>query len=293
MTIQIKLRQKAAKRTDSLAPYPVEGITSATVGTASISLSWVNPQDIDSYNDIGLSYHYIGRSDEGLNYLEEGIKKFEELKLKIKDLKISGSEAFDLYQSFGFPLEMTVELAKESGLSVDIAGFNDEMKKHQELSRADAEQKFKGGLADTSEISTKYHTATHLLLAALNKVLGEGIYQRGSNITAERLRFDFNWPEKLTTEQIKAVEDLVNEKIKADLPVVMTEMPKDGALKEVKVSFDPSKYPDMVKVYKIGEFSVELCGGPHVEHIGVLGKFRIAKEEASSSGVRRIKAMLE
>ncbi len=225
--------------------------------------------------------------------LEQGIKKFEELKLKIKDLKISGSEAFDLYQSFGFPLEMTVELAKESGLSVDIAGFNDEMKKHQELSRAGAEQKFKGGLADTSEISTKYHTATHLLLAALNKVLGEGIYQRGSNITAERLRFDFNWPEKLTTEQIKAVEDLVNEKIKADLPVVMTEMPKDGALKEVKVSFDPSKYPDMVKVYKIGEFSVELCGGPHVEHIGVLGKFRIAKEEASSSGVRRIKAMLE
>jgi len=248
------------------------------------------------------------------NTLEEGIKKFEELKLKIKDLKISGIEAFDLYQSFGFPLEMTIELAKEKGLEVDIKGFEEEMKKHQELSRAGAEQKFKGGLADTSEISTKYHTATHLLLAALNKVLGQGIYQRGSNITAERLRFDFNWPEKLTAEQIKAVEELVNEKIKADLQVVMTEMPKDIALKEVKVSFDPSKYPDMVKVYKIGDpsairqahgaeqgrstgsgqgFSVELCGGPHVEHIGMLGRFRIVKEEASSAGVRRIKAVLE
>jgi len=227
------------------------------------------------------------------NTLEEGIKKFEELKLKIEDFKISGINVFDLYQSFGFPLEMTIELAKEKGLQVDVDGFEEEMKKHQELSRAGAEQKFKGGLADTSEISTKYHTATHLLLAALNKVLGEGIYQRGSNITTERLRFDFNWPEKLTAEQIKAVEDLVNEKIKADLQVVMTEMPKDSALKEVKVSFDPSKYPDMVKVYKIGEFSVELCGGPHVEYIGVLGKFTIIKEEASSSGVRRIKAILE
>ena len=228
------------------------------------------------------------------NTLEAGIKKFDEeiRDKKLETREINGKDAFDLYQSFGFPLEMTVELAKEAGLSVDVVGFEEEMKKHQELSRAGAEQKFRGGLADTSEISTKYHTATHLLLAALNKALGEGIYQRGSNITAERLRFDFNWPEKLTTEQIRTVEDLVNEKIQEDLPVVMTEMPKENAFKEVKVSFDPSKYPDMVKVYKIADFSVELCGGPHVEHIGVLGKFRIVKEEASSAGVRRIKAIL-
>ncbi len=224
--------------------------------------------------------------------LDLGIKRFHDTSCKLQDTKISGVDAFDLYQSFGFPLEMTVELAKESGLSVDMAGFEEEMKKHQELSRAGAEQKFKGGLADTSEISTKYHTATHLLLASLNKILGNGIYQRGSNITAERLRFDFNCPEKLTAEQIKTIENLVNEKITEDLPVVMVEMPKDEALKSVKVSFDPSKYPDMVKVYKIGEFSIELCGGPHVERTGALGKFRIVKEEASSAGVRRIKAMM-
>lgn len=227
--------------------------------------------------------------------LDAGIKKFDEeiRNKKLETGEINGRDAFDLYQSFGFPLEMTVELAKENGLTVDVVGFEEEMKKHQELSRAGAEQKFKGGLAGHGDMETKYHTATHLLLAALNKVLGEGIYQRGSNITAERLRFDFNWPEKLSSEQIKAVEDLVNEKIQDDLLVEMIEMPKDKALKEVKVSFDPSKYPDMVKVYKIGDFSTELCGGPHVERTGVLGKFRIMKEEASSAGVRRIKAVLE
>ena len=206
---------------------------------------------------------------------------------------ISGKEAFDLYQNYGFPPEMIAEELARYGMGYHEGEFEQEMKKHQELSRAGAEQKFKGGLADTSEISTKYHTATHLLLAALNNVLGDGIYQKGSNITSERLRFDFNYPEKLSSEQIQQVEDLVNEKIQADLKVEMIEMPKTEALKSVKVSFDPDKYPDKVKVYQIGRFSIELCGGPHVDSTGLLGKFRILKEEASSAGVRRIKAVLE
>ncbi|MBI5222255.1 MAG: alanine--tRNA ligase [Candidatus Magasanikbacteria bacterium] len=233
------------------------------------------------------------------NTLERGIMNYampagrQELGIKnLTTMMIPGKDAFDLFQSYGFPLEMTVELAKERGLEVDAAGFNEEMKKHQELSRAGAEQKFRGGLAGTGEMETKYHTATHLLLAALNQALGGGIFQKGSNITTERLRFDFNWPEKLTSEQIKAVEDLVNEKIKEDIKVEMLEMAKNEALKNVKVSFDPSKYPDVVKVYKIGSFSIELCGGPHVERTGVLGEFKIIKEEASSAGVRRIKAVL-
>ncbi len=227
--------------------------------------------------------------------LESGIKQFE-IVAKNADTdnkRISANDAFVLYTSFGLPTEMIEEFAEERGLTVDDVGLVEKMVEHRQLSRQGAEQKFKGGLAGHGDMETKYHTATHLLLAALNKVLGEGIFQRGSNITAERLRFDFNWPEKLTVEQIKAVENMVNEKIKEDLQVVMTEMPKDVALKEVKVSFDPSKYPDMVKVYKIAGFSVELCGGPHVEHIGMLGRFRIVKEEASSAGVRRIKAVLE
>lgn len=226
------------------------------------------------------------------NTIERGITNYE---LRIKGLAtrvISGRDAFDLFQSYGFPIEMTIEMAKEGGLEVDVVGFEVEMKKHQELSRAGAEQKFRGGLAGTGEIETKYHTATHLLLAALNQVLGGGIFQKGSNITTERLRFDFNYPSKLAAEQLRQVEDLVSEKIKEDIIVEILELPRDEALKTVKVSFDPSKYPDVVKVYKIGDFSVELCGGPHVGHTGVLGEFKIIKEEASSAGVRRIKATL-
>jgi len=218
--------------------------------------------------------------------LENGLKVFNKMKT------VSGKDAFDLYQSYGFPLEMTVELAKERGVAVDEAAFNEEMKKHQELSRAGAEQKFKGGLADTSEQTVKYHTATHLLLAALRTLFGGEIYQKGSNITTERLRFDFNFPEKMTAQQLKQVENLVNEKIQEKIPVELTEMAKDEALKTVKVSFDPSKYGDTVKVYTIGDFSAELCGGPHVSNTGELGHFKIVKEEASSAGVRRVKAVL-
>jgi len=215
--------------------------------------------------------------------LEKGLREFEK-----------GRDPFDLYQSFGFPIELTEELAKEKGQIIDRAKFDEEMKKHQELSRVGAEQKFKGGLAGTGEMETKYHTATHLLLAALRQILGADIFQKGSNITTERLRFDFNWPDKLTDEQLKAVEDLVNEKITAEIPVEMMELPKDEALKVVGLlSFDLFKYGDMVRVYKIDDFSKEFCGGPHVANTGELGHFKITKEEAVAAGVRRIKAILE
>ncbi len=219
----------------------------------------------------------------------------------VQNRKIMHSiEAFDLAQTSGCPLEITIEYCKELGIEFDggldnfIKDFNIRMKKHQEISKAGSEQKFKGGLAGTGEAETKYHTATHLLLASLRKVLGGEIVQKGSNITAERMRFDFNWAEKLTAEQLKAVEDLVNEKIQEKLPVEMLELPKEEAKKIVTtLSFDLSKYGDIVKVYKIGDFSTEFCGGPHVSNTSELGHFKISKEEASSAGVRRIKAILE
>jgi alanyl-tRNA synthetase len=221
--------------------------------------------------------------------LEKGLREFEK-----------GIDAFDLFQTYGFPIEMTVELAKEKGIKIDVAVFGEKMKKHQEISKAGSEQKFKGGLAGTGEVETRYHTATHLLLAALRNVLKGEIVQKGSNITTELMRFDFNWPEKLTAEQIKEVEDLVNEKIQEKLPVIMVEMPKEEAKKAVTtLSFDLSKYGDTVKVYKIGDqspvgqvFSAEFCGGPHVANTSELGHFKIVKEEAVSAGVRRIKATI-
>ncbi|MFA6475918.1 MAG: alanine--tRNA ligase [Candidatus Paceibacterota bacterium] len=215
--------------------------------------------------------------------LEQGLKEFEK-----------NQDPFDLYQTFGFPIELTEELARERGTTIDRKKFDEQMAEHQLISKAGSEQKFKGGLAGTGEMETKYHTATHMLLAALRQVLKAEIVQKGSNITAERLRFDFNWDEKLTPEQIKAVEDLVNEKIQENIPVKLLELPKDEATKVVTtLSFDLSKYGDIVKVYKIGDFIAEFCGGPHVENTGVLGHFKITKEEASSAGVRRIKAILE
>ncbi len=222
--------------------------------------------------------------------LDKGLKEFEK-----------GTSAFDLFQTYGFPLEMTLELAMEEGRHIDVDEFNRKMKEHQEISRAGSEQKFKGGLASHGEMETKYHTATHMMLAALQKVLGAPIVQKGSNITAERMRFDFNWPQKLTKEQIKGVEDMVNEKIAEKLPVEMVELPKAEAQKiATTLAFDLSSYGDIVKVYKIGyvpeidkAFSIEFCGGPHVKNTGELGHFKIAKEEAVSAGVRRIKAVLE
>lgn len=224
--------------------------------------------------------------------LEKGEREFTKLQGNI-----TGQQAFDLYQTYGFPIEMTVELAKEKGVTVDEALFQEELKKHQDLSRTAAAGKFKGGLADHSEEVTRLHTATHLLLAALRKVLGNEVYQKGSNITAERLRFDFPYNEKMTAEQLAEVEKLVNEAIAAKLPVHFEEMPL-GKAREIGASgvFD-SKYQEQVKVYFMGNephyFSKEICGGPHVSNTGELGHFKIQKEESSSAGVRRIKATLE
>jgi alanyl-tRNA synthetase len=222
--------------------------------------------------------------------LSNGLKEFE----KISSANISGKDAFLLFSTYGFPFELTKELATEKGILVDSVSFAEEFKKHQEISKVGAEQKFKGGLAGTGEMETKYHTATHLLLASLRRVLNGEITQKGSNITTERMRFDFNWPEKLTAEQLKAVEDMVNDKIAEKIPLEMLELQKEEAKKIVTtLSFDLSKYGDVVKVYKIGDFSTEFCGGPHVANTSELGHFKIVKEEASSAGIRRIKAILE
>lgn len=209
---------------------------------------------------------------------------------------ISGAQAFMLYQSYGFPLEMTQELASESDCQVDEIGFQTELAKHQALSRTAAAGKFKGGLADDSITTTRLHTAAHLLLQALRKVLGSDVYQRGSNITAERLRFDFSYPEKLAAEQINQVENIVNQQIDLDLSVNCQEMSLDQARQQGAMGIFEAKYGQRVKVYTIGDdqpFSQEICGGPHVQKTGELGHFRITKEESSSAGVRRIKAVLE
>ncbi len=220
-------------------------------------------------------------------------KKFLD-KIIAKEKHITGDNAFLLYSTYGFPFELVLDIAKEKDIKIDIEGFEEKKKQHQELSRTASVGMFKGGLVDAGEQTTKYHTATHILLAAIRKVLKDNnIIQKGSNITSERLRFDFNYPQKLAHEQIEEIENLVNAKIKEKISVRMSEMPKAEALKIVKSSFDASKYDDTVKVYKISDFSIELCGGPHVENTGELGKFKIIKEEASSAGMRRIKAILE
>lgn len=225
--------------------------------------------------------------------LEQGTKEFEKLvdKLKISGM-LSGRLAFRLYDTFGFPIEMTQELAKENGLSVDIDGFNAAFKKHQELSKSGSEQKFKGGLADHSEETTKLHTATHLLHAALRKVLGDEVAQKGSNITAERLRFDFSFHRKMEPEEITEVERLVNEAINKKMPITVEEMSVDEARNYGAIGLFGDKYGERVKVYTMGDFSKEICGGPHANNTGDLVAFKIKKEQSSSAGVRRIKAVI-
>ncbi len=225
--------------------------------------------------------------------LEKGLREFEKAINNIEGNKINKEIAFRLYDTYGFPIELTEELAKEQGLTVDIEGFKQKFAEHQEKSREGAMQKFKGGLASTGEIETKYHTATHLLNAALKKVLGDHVHQKGSNITVERMRFDFSHNAKMTDEEKQKTEDLVNEYIKMAIPVEKLEMPKEEALKLGAEAMFADKYGDIVTVYKIGDISMELCGGPHVDNTSKLGHFKIKKEEASSSGVRRIKAILE
>lgn len=232
-------------------------------------------------------------ADKFAKALDQGLKEFEKLSKK----GITGTEAFTLFSSYGFPIDLTLELAKAKGITVDRDGFDAEFKKHQDLSRAGAEGKFKGGLGDTSEMSVKYHTATHLLHQALREVLGTHVSQKGSNITPERLRFDFTHTAKMTDEEKKRVEDIVNSKIGAKLAVHRVELPKAEAEKTGALHFFGDKYGDVVSVYYIGDdiksaYSKEFCGGPHVENIGILGTFKIQKEEAVSAGVRRIKAVL-
>jgi alanyl-tRNA synthetase len=226
--------------------------------------------------------------------LDRALKEFERIAVTGA---VSGTDAFDLYQSYGLPIEMTVEFAKERGISVDTDAFAAKLAEHEALSRAGAEQKFKGGLGDDSEISLKYHTATHLLHQALRDVLGTHVQQKGSNITPERLRFDFANGAKMTDDEKARVEAIVNEKIAADLPVQMVVLPKAEAEASGALHFFGDKYGDEVSVYYIGEtlegaWSKEFCGGPHAERTGTLGVFKIGKEEAVSAGVRRIKATL-
>ena len=223
--------------------------------------------------------------------LNKGLKEFNRVASFGKD--IDGETAFHLYDTYGFPIELTVELAKEQNLNVDVDGFNKKFKAHQELSRTASKGKFKGGLAGDSVIETKYHTATHLLNAALKVVVGPETHQRGSNITLERLRFDFNCDHKLTDDEKKQVEDLVNKWISEDLKVTKETMSKEEAIKSGAECMFIEKYPDIVTVYSIGDVSRELCGGPHVNSTGEIGHFHIKKEEASSAGVRRIKAVID
>lgn len=269
----------------------------------------------DSYPLLKEKEEYILSSikaevDKFLKTIETGNKEFDKLvsglQRKVEFLKknnpeyketeadktISGKAAFRLYETYGFPIEMTIEMAKELGYSVDEQGYEVALKEHQELAKASAE-KAKSGLASTGEIETKYHTATHLLNAALKQVVGETSHQMGSNINAERLRFDFACDHKLSDEEIKKAEDLVNSWIKADFTVTREEMKKEDAVKAGAEHQFIERYPAVVSVYTIGNVSKEICTGPHVEHTGVLGHFKIKKEEASSSGVRRIKAVLE
>ncbi len=224
-----------------------------------------------------------------------GMKEFDKVILRLSDKglnTIDGESSFKLYDTYGFPIELTQELAEDKGFTVDMNGFEEKFREHQEKSRTVDTGKFKGGLESAGEMETKYHTATHLLNAALKRVIGPEVHQRGSNITAERMRFDFSCDHKLSEEEKKKTEDLVNEWIKQDLKVSYETMSKNDALKSGAECMFIEKYPNEVKVYSIGDVSKELCGGPHVEHTGVLGHFKIKKEESSSAGVRRIKAIL-
>ncbi len=221
--------------------------------------------------------------------LEKGLREFE----KVANKDIDGVTAFHLFDTYGFPIELTVELANERNLKVDIDGFKENFKAHQELSRTASSGKFKGGLVGNSEIETKYHTATHLLNAALKVVVNKDIHQRGSNITDERMRFDFNCDHKLTDEEKMKTEELVNKWISEGLDVRVDEMSKEDAINSKAECMFIEKYPDIVTVYSIGDVSRELCGGPHVKNTKELGHFKIIKEEASSAGIRRIKAILE
>ena len=238
----------------------------------------------------------IEEKDKFMKTLAHGEKEFNKAAQRAKQENkniIDGQTIFKLYETYGFPPEITADLAGEQGFKIDLTEFDKLFKEHQEKSRIGSEQKFKGGLAEQNEITTAYHTATHLLNAALKVVISKDIHQKGSNITSDRMRFDFSCDHKLTDEEKQKVENLINEWIKQDLPVKVETMKKEDAVKSGAECMFIEKYPDEVTVYTIGDVSKEICGGPHVKHTGELGHFKIKKEEASSAGVRRIKAILE
>ena len=238
----------------------------------------------------------IEEKDKFMKTLAHGEKEFNKAAQRAKQENkniIDGQTIFKLYETYGFPPEITADLAGEQGFKIDLTEFDKLFKEHQEKSRIGSEQKFKGGLAEQNEITTAYHTATHLLNAALKVVISKDIHQKGSNITSDRMRFDFSCDHKLTDEEKQKVEDLINEWIKQDLPVKVETMKKEDAVKSGAECMFIEKYPEEVTVYTIGDVSKEICGGPHVKHTGELGHFKIKKEEASSAGVRRIKAILE
>lgn len=250
----------------------------------------VYPELVDNHNRI------IGELDtEEARFqrtLTNGMREFERIKDKFTDGIIDGKNAFRLFDTFGFPIEFTVEMAHENGLKVDEAGFRAAFEEHQQKSKAGAEQKFKGGLAEANDETAKLHTATHLLQAALRKVLDESVAQKGSNITSERLRFDFSFPRKVTSDELKQVEQLVQQAIDANVEITCEEMTVPEARERGAIGLFGDKYGERVKVYTMGEYSCEICGGPHAANTGELGTFKIKKEEASSAGVRRIKAVL-
>ena len=224
--------------------------------------------------------------------LEKGLREFEKI-INNTDKVLNKELAFKLYDTYGFPIELTVELAKELNIIVDVEGFNEKFREHQEKSRTASAGKFKGGLAGNGEIETKYHTATHLLNAALKVIVSPDCHQKGSNITSDRMRFDFSCDHKLTDEEKNKTEELVNKWIKEGLDVTIEEMNKEDAIKSGAECMFIEKYPDIVTVYSIGNISKELCGGPHVKNTREIGEFKIIKEEASSAGVRRIKAIIK
>lgn len=238
-------------------------------------------------------YNELNKEEEKFSKtLTDGLKEFNKVITHVQGTTFPGKTAFRLYDTFGFPLEITQELAKEQGFTVDVEGYNNAFSEHQKKSSVGSEQKFKGGLADQSETTAKLHTATHLMQAALKKVLDPSVSQKGSNITTERLRFDFNFERPMTADEIKEVERLVNEAIAADVPVTMEEMNVEEAKASGAVGVFDSRYGEKVKVYTMGTFSKEICGGPHATRTGDLGEFHIVKEQSSSAGIRRIKAVL-
>jgi alanyl-tRNA synthetase len=250
----------------------------------------------DVYDEVerNKDFVYQNLADEEKKFrktLSKALKKLH--KILDETGTITGEDGFLLFTSFGLPIEMTRDIAVENGIDVDMEDFTKQFEHHREISRTATQGKFKGGLADHSEEITQFHTATHLLQSALRKVLGNEVTQNGSNITKERLRFDFTFDRKLTPEEVKQVEDLVNEVIGKDLAVSQTFMPYDEAIGKGALAFFKENYGETVSVYSVGDFSIELCGGPHVETTGKLGKFRIAKQKKIGAGIMRIRAVLE